>query len=104
MSGPAWTSIQTMMSTLLSIQSLMNQAPYQNEPGFENERKQGDIKAYNDCITHENLRVAVCGMMENPTCGELFRFLYLDLLNVKENKWTNGFWRSLMSMRKLASH
>lgn len=63
-----------MMSTLLSIQSLMNHAPYHNEPGFETERKGGDIKAYNDCITHESLRVAVCGMMENPTCGELFKF------------------------------
>lgn len=34
-SGPSWTSVQTMNSTLISIQSLMNYAPYHNEPGFE---------------------------------------------------------------------
>src|SRR5690349_17130377 len=32
--------------------------------------RSGDIQAYNECIEHETLRVAVCGMMENPTCGE----------------------------------
>lgn len=71
-SGPGWTQVQTMLSTLLSIQSLMNSKPYHNEPGFEQERKVGDIENYNNCIIHETLRVAVCGMLENPTCGKLF--------------------------------
>lgn len=34
-SGPGWTQVQTLLSTLLSIQSLMNATPYHNEPGFE---------------------------------------------------------------------
>lgn len=59
-----------MLSTLLSIQSLMNEKPYHNEPGHEIEVRSGDIQAYNECIEHETLRVAVCGMMESPTCGE----------------------------------
>jgi ubiquitin-conjugating enzyme E2 Z len=66
--GPSWTSIQTMLSTLISIQSLMNPMPYHNEPGYETERHPGDAKAYNECIQHETLRVAVCGMLEHPTC------------------------------------
>jgi len=33
--GPSWTEIQTMLSTLLSIQSLMNEKPYHNEPGHD---------------------------------------------------------------------
>jgi ubiquitin-conjugating enzyme E2 Z len=69
-SGPGWTQIQTMLSTLLSIQSLMNPNPYHNEPGYEVERQSGDVEKYNQVITHETIRVAVCGMLENPTCGE----------------------------------
>lgn len=73
-SGPGWTSVQTMLSTLISIQSLMNPAPYHNEPGYESERHSGDVTAYNECITHETLRVAVCGMMERPTFENIEEF------------------------------
>jgi len=38
-SGPSWTEIQTILSTLLSIQSLMNEKPYHNEPGHEHAKK-----------------------------------------------------------------
>jgi ubiquitin-conjugating enzyme E2 Z len=61
------------MSTLLSIQSLMNPNPYHNEPGFEEERDKGAVESYNDCIRHESVRVAVVGMLKHPTCGALFR-------------------------------
>ena len=36
-SGPKWSSVQTLKSVLLSIQSLMNENPIINEPGWENE-------------------------------------------------------------------
>eukprot|EP01087_Luapelamoeba_hula_P024322 TRINITY_DN921_c1_g1_i1.p1 TRINITY_DN921_c1_g1~~TRINITY_DN921_c1_g1_i1.p1 ORF type:complete len:913 (-),score=180.52 TRINITY_DN921_c1_g1_i1:35-2773(-) len=77
-SGPSWTEIQTMNSTLLSIQSLMNDKPYHNEPGHETENHVGDIANYNACIEHETLRVAVCGMLEKPTCDNLFRDVMYD--------------------------
>jgi len=70
--GPAWTSSQSISSVLLSIQSLMCKYPYHNEPGYEHERRPGDIQKYNERIEHENLRVAVCGMTEQPTCGNIF--------------------------------
>mmetsp|Transcript_58057 Transcript_58057/g.142414 ORF Transcript_58057/g.142414 Transcript_58057/m.142414 type:complete len:313 (-) Transcript_58057:196-1134(-) len=62
--GPSWSPAQTLSSVLLSIQSLMNAAPYHNEPGFEAERRAGDSKNYNDVIEHETLRAAVCDMLE----------------------------------------
>jgi len=70
--GPSWSPVQTCMSVLISIQSLMNKTPYCNEPGCENGNPK-DIQQYNDCILHEKIRVAVCGMMENSTCGNLFK-------------------------------
>ncbi|OWF43024.1 ubiquitin-conjugating enzyme E2 Z-like [Mizuhopecten yessoensis] len=63
-SGPAWSPAQSLSSVLISMQSLMNEKPYHNEPGFEKERNFGDAKRYNDIIEHETLRVAVCDMLE----------------------------------------
>lgn len=65
--GPSWSPVQTTLSTLRSIQSLMNEYPYYNEPGFEkknqNDPPTQDVKDYNYVITHETLRVAVIGML-----------------------------------------
>ncbi|XP_077590033.1 ubiquitin-conjugating enzyme E2 Z isoform X1 [Stigmatopora nigra] len=62
--GPAWSPAQSISSVLISIQSLMTEKPYHNEPGFEQERHPGDNKNYNECIRHETMRVAVCDMLE----------------------------------------
>ncbi|XP_078581074.1 ubiquitin-conjugating enzyme E2 Z-like [Branchiostoma floridae x Branchiostoma japonicum] len=66
--GPAWSPAQSLSSVLISIQSLMNEKPYHNEPGFEQERNVGDAQRYNECIRHETIRVAVCGMTEGRCC------------------------------------
>jgi ubiquitin-conjugating enzyme E2 Z len=73
-SGPAWSPALSLSSLLISIQSLMNEKPYHNEPGFEQERTVGDAKRYNDIIRHETLRVAVCDMLEGLTpCPDSLR-------------------------------
>lgn len=64
--GPTWSPAQTLSSVLISIQSLLCDAPYHNEPGFETkEIKPGDVKRYNEIIQHETMRVAVVGMVDN---------------------------------------
>ncbi|KAL0992436.1 hypothetical protein UPYG_G00093280 [Umbra pygmaea] len=69
--GPAWSPAQSISSVLISIQSLMTENPYHNEPGFEQERHPGDSKNYNECIRHETIRVAVCDMLDGKvTCPE----------------------------------
>lgn len=37
--GPAWSPAQCISSVLISIQSLMTENPYHNEPGFEQVRR-----------------------------------------------------------------
>ncbi|XP_046328169.1 ubiquitin-conjugating enzyme E2 Z-like [Haliotis rufescens] len=64
-SGPAWSPAQSLSTVLISIQSLLNEKPYHNEPGFERERNAGDAKRYNEIICHETLRVAVCDMLDD---------------------------------------
>ncbi|XP_018420194.1 PREDICTED: ubiquitin-conjugating enzyme E2 Z [Nanorana parkeri] len=72
--GPAWSPAQSLSSVLISIQSLMTENPYHNEPGFEQERHSGDSKNYNECIRHETIRVAVCDMLEGKCqCPEALR-------------------------------
>ncbi|KAJ7992226.1 hypothetical protein DPEC_G00276320 [Dallia pectoralis] len=69
--GPAWSPAQSISSVLISIQSLMTENPYHNEPGFEQERHPGDSKNYNECIRHETIRVAVCDMLDGKVaCPE----------------------------------
>ncbi|CAF0745650.1 unnamed protein product [Rotaria sordida] len=73
-SGPSWSPAQCISSLLISIQSLMSEKPYHNEPGFEHERTSGDSKTYNEIIKHETLRVAVCEMLENEnSCPQQLR-------------------------------
>lgn len=69
--GPAWYPGQHLLSVLLSIQSLMCENPYFNEPGVTMEFTPGDSRRYNDIVTHETIRVAVCGMVEGTTCDSL---------------------------------
>lgn len=70
-SGPGWQPVHSIASVLMSIQSLMNEKPYHNEPGYELERYQGEVQAYNSVIQHETLRHAVLGMMTELEQGRL---------------------------------
>ncbi|CAF4005115.1 unnamed protein product [Rotaria sp. Silwood1] len=78
-SEPSWCPAQSLSSLLISIQSLLSQNPYHDEPGFEQERQLGDSKRYNEIISHETLRVAVCEMLENlDSCPEQFREIMIQ--------------------------
>ncbi|KAH6932341.1 hypothetical protein HPB50_004864 [Hyalomma asiaticum] len=63
-SGPAWSAAQSIASVLISIQSLLTERPYFNEPGFTKERQEGDSERYNTIVQHETIRVAVCDAVE----------------------------------------
>ncbi|KAK4545710.1 hypothetical protein LTR36_002664 [Oleoguttula mirabilis] len=63
--GEEWSSAQGLESVMLSIQSLMSQNPYENEPGYETAKKDEPTpKAYVAKITHETLRIAVIQRLE----------------------------------------
>lgn len=65
--GEEWSSAQGLESILWSIQSLMSNDPYGNEPGFENRATDEDKKkneAYCAKIRHETIRVAVIQKLE----------------------------------------
>ena len=71
--GPGWSPANTLYSTLLSIQSLMNEKPLHNEPEPHKKFKKfifnwivwANVQNYNDMIAHETIRVAVIGMLRD---------------------------------------
>nr|KAJ3421475.1 hypothetical protein HK105_003368 [Polyrhizophydium stewartii] len=59
-----WSAVHGLLSLCVSIQSLMSDKPYLNEPGFENSKDNVAIEKYNQKITHETLRVSICDRFE----------------------------------------
>ncbi len=52
--GPPWSPTQALQSVLLSIQTLMNEKPYHNEPGFERVSENPDIRTHHTICSIEN--------------------------------------------------
>ena len=65
-SGPKWSSVQTLKSVLLSIQSLLNEQPIINEPGWENTSNDDDKAIqYNEYIKYHNYEFAILYILEH---------------------------------------
>jgi len=68
--GEQWSTAQGVESVLISIQSLLNANPYENEPGFEADSEDNrsidewEARAYAAKIRHETLRVTVVKRLE----------------------------------------
>jgi len=87
--GPGWTSCMTLNTVLLSIQSLLNSNPIQNEPGWESENGIKSIE-YNKIIDYSNYSIAILKMMINTPKGfEGFK----DIMNKHFLKNINIFYK-----------
>jgi len=82
-SGPEWTTSCTLISVLLSIQTLLNENPIHNEPGWDTIKKT-DIRCvnYNNIITYANLKIAILDMIDHPPYHfEIFKDIMLNHLH-----------------------
>lgn len=81
-SGPSWTTACTLSGVLLSIQSLLNERPIQNEPGWEKETGE-KCKFYNDLISFFNIKVALIQMINEtpPGFGEFKDIMLKHFVN-----------------------
>lgn len=69
-SGPQWTSCQSLHSVLISLQTLLNEMPLLNEPGYENVRTDHPSNVlYNRLVTHSNYHIAMLQMFDCPPDG-----------------------------------
>ncbi|KND02287.1 hypothetical protein, variant [Spizellomyces punctatus DAOM BR117] len=62
--GEKWSAAHGILSVLISIQSLLSDKPFHNEPGHEHETDETVIEEYNQKIKHETLRVSLCDRLE----------------------------------------
>lgn len=70
--GPGWSAGLTLESVFISIQSLLNENPYSNEPGFEKTPiTHPKAKAYIDSVKINTFMVAICKNLETPLPGLL---------------------------------
>lgn len=60
-SGDKWSSCQTISSILLTLCSLLNEAPLKNEPGINHGDR--DFIPYQKSIEFSNIHFAICGMI-----------------------------------------
>jgi len=83
-SGPGWTSAQTLTSVLLSIQTLMNEIPIRNEPGFENTQKDSEKSInFNNYITFFKYRLTILDVI-NGKFHEFDCFKEIITIHFKE--------------------
>lgn len=57
-SGPQWTTIMDISSVLLSIQSLLDNNPLENEPGYAG-KKSKIHEDYGNCVQYEKFRTLI---------------------------------------------
>ena len=86
-SGPQWTSCQNLTSIILSIMTVLNENPINNEPGYQTLNLESKIsKKYNYLIEHANIRVGVLQMIQKPPQG--FKCFNTNLTNYFLNNYT----------------
>ena len=56
--GPKWSSIYDISSIFITIQSLLDNNPLENEPGFSGKKTDNHIK-YKECVSYENFRTLI---------------------------------------------
>lgn len=90
-SGPGWSVCCTLTSVLLSLQSLLNETPIHNEPGWENiEPNDSRSKNYNKILRYSNLAITVVDMLNNtPPEFEVFIPVMLRYLIKNKTKFYN---------------
>jgi ubiquitin-conjugating enzyme E2 Z len=81
--GPSWSSSCSLISVLLSLQTLLNEKPICNEPGWEDISKE-DYRCinYNNILRYANLKIAVIKMIEEtPSEFTMFKDIMLNKLH-----------------------
>ena len=84
-SGPSWTTVMDISTVLLSIQSLLDNEPLLNEPGFSksNKHQLSLINNYNDVIFFENVySLLIKNYKDIPENFLVFKDIIIKDLNI----------------------
>lgn len=76
--GEKWSSIQTIRSILLTLQSILTTNPLLNEPGIKETHR--DIKTYNEIITYVNINSAILDIINKKIMLPKYEIFYENIL------------------------
>lgn len=94
-SGPSWTACMSLSQVLVATQSLLNEYPIQNEPGFENE-KGTRSSSYNKVVSYANLKHHIVGcLLKIPQSYECFKDIMVDNFEKNYNDINNYINKNL---------
>jgi ubiquitin-conjugating enzyme E2 Z len=111
-SGPGWTTCLNLNTVLLSIQSLLNENPIVNEPGFEKETG-SKAKNYSSVVNYFNIKTATIKMLNTPPHGfEVFKDImikhfiknidyYRNYLHENKDKHSSNIYSNIYSMNTI---
>lgn len=76
--GDKWSSCQTINSILLTLCSLLNESPLENEPGQS--KLSVDFIPYQKSIEYKNIDFAICDLILNNKIPEPFQIFYTFMI------------------------
>ena len=76
--GEKWSSIQTIRSILLTLQSILTKDPLLNEPGIRETHK--DINTYNEIIRYVNINSAIIDIINKKIMLPKYEIFYENII------------------------
>ena len=89
-SGPQWTTVMDVSTVLLSLQSLLDNDPLLNEPGFskKNKHQLEIINNYNDVIFFENINsLLIKNYIDPPGDFAIYKDVIIDVFKKNYKKY-----------------
>ena len=83
--GEKWSACQTIRSILLTLCSLLNNSPLENEPGIP--KTHNSIEPYNRSIEYTNIQFTICKLIndikyiQNPKFEYFYPFMLTHFIN-----------------------
>ena len=102
-SGPQWTTIMDISTVLLSLQSILDNDPLLNEPGFNkhNIHQKNIINNYNEVIYYENINSLLMKNYSNIPDDFL---IFKDIMVEHFKKSYIDVYKNLISKCKINKH
>ena len=76
--GEKWSSIQTIRSILLTLQSILTKDPLLNEPGIRETHK--DMNSYNEIISFVNINSAIIDIINKKIMLPKYEIFYENII------------------------
>lgn len=101
--GEGWTSCQSIYSILLTIQSILNEKPLTNEPGFDENHK--NVKNYNNVLTYKNfeftilkfVKFIIYSFIKNNNYENEEKIINYDINNLEFLKIYSKFFKNILT-------